>query len=464
MGSSKVIKSGIWYTLSNFLLNGISFLTTSIFARLLSKEEYGEFSNFVSWISIASIFITLNTSASVLTAQEDYRGKEKEYTFSLILLSTFLSLISLILGCIFPNKVSDLFGINIKLLIGVLTYIISSSVIEIFQMWQRFKYKYKLSVIMSLSLTIVTNVLSILLVICLKQNRLNARYIGYILPTIIAGIPIIIYYFIKGKSFKLSMWIYAIRICLPYIPHKLSLYVLSSSDRIMITQLCGAADNALYSIGASVGMIVTILVVAINSAYAPWLAERMMENNFEKVKKTSLICMIGFSWVALGVMFCTPEVLYIMGGEQYMRALPVIAPIEMGCICQFVYGLYVDVEQFSKKTSGMAVASFLAASINVVLNMLFIPVFGYIAAAYTTLLGYIALLFFHIIIIYKIHMNRYFDTKKIFFLVLVLSGVTIGMNILYQHTMLRYIFLALYIVQSMIIVYKNRRRIISEIK
>ena len=87
MGSSKVIKSGIWYTLSNFLLNGISFLTTSIFARLLSKEEYGEFSNFVSWISIASIFITLNTSASVLTAQEDYRGKEKEYTFSLILAS-----------------------------------------------------------------------------------------------------------------------------------------------------------------------------------------------------------------------------------------------------------------------------------------------------------------------------------------------------------------------------------------
>ena len=41
--SKKALKSGVWYTLSNFLINGAAFITTPFFARLLTKTEYGEY-------------------------------------------------------------------------------------------------------------------------------------------------------------------------------------------------------------------------------------------------------------------------------------------------------------------------------------------------------------------------------------------------------------------------------------
>ena len=67
--NSKALKSGVWYTLSSFLLKAIGFLTTPIFTRMLSHEDFGMFSNFTSVESIFAIIISLNLTASLITAK-----------------------------------------------------------------------------------------------------------------------------------------------------------------------------------------------------------------------------------------------------------------------------------------------------------------------------------------------------------------------------------------------------------
>ena len=47
--SSKAIKAGVWYTISAVLLRSISIITTPIFTRLLSTEDYGVVTSFTSW-------------------------------------------------------------------------------------------------------------------------------------------------------------------------------------------------------------------------------------------------------------------------------------------------------------------------------------------------------------------------------------------------------------------------------
>lgn len=47
--SKKALKSGIWYTISNFLSKGIIFLTTPIFTRIMTVSAYGEYSSFITW-------------------------------------------------------------------------------------------------------------------------------------------------------------------------------------------------------------------------------------------------------------------------------------------------------------------------------------------------------------------------------------------------------------------------------
>ena len=59
------IRATIWFFVCSVLQRGISVITTPIFTRLLSTEEYGQFSVFNSWLSIAQIIVTLQLSAGV---------------------------------------------------------------------------------------------------------------------------------------------------------------------------------------------------------------------------------------------------------------------------------------------------------------------------------------------------------------------------------------------------------------
>ena len=94
-------------------------------------------------------------------------------------------------------------------------------------------------------------------------------------------------------------------------------------------------------------------------------------------------------------MLIAPEALLVLGGERYLESKYVIPPVMAGCYFLFIYSMYVNVEQFEKRTKPMAIATFFVALINILTNWKFIQIFGYIAAAYTTLFCYMLLWLFH---------------------------------------------------------------------
>ena len=64
---SKPVKAALWYTVCNFINKGIALLTTPIFTRILTEEQYGTVSIFQSWFNILIIFTSLNIFLSVYT-------------------------------------------------------------------------------------------------------------------------------------------------------------------------------------------------------------------------------------------------------------------------------------------------------------------------------------------------------------------------------------------------------------
>ena len=79
MRTNKVLKATVWYTLSSFLLKGIGFLTTPIFSRILSTEEYGIVNNFNAWLAIVTVIGSLCLSASLIRARFEYEGDLDSY-------------------------------------------------------------------------------------------------------------------------------------------------------------------------------------------------------------------------------------------------------------------------------------------------------------------------------------------------------------------------------------------------
>ena len=59
------IKASIWFTVCSIIQKGIQLITVPFFTRILTAEQYGQYSLYQSWLSIISIFATLNLSSGV---------------------------------------------------------------------------------------------------------------------------------------------------------------------------------------------------------------------------------------------------------------------------------------------------------------------------------------------------------------------------------------------------------------
>lgn len=459
----KAIKSGFWYTVSNFLISASALITTPIFTRLLSQDQYGMYNNYTSWQSILLILCTFNIQASLISARYDYEDNLDEYIFSVLCMSGLSVLLWTVLLNLFSGWAQNFFDLSITYINLMMAYIFCFKVFEMFQVKQRYYYKYKLQVGLSLLSTMASAGLSILLVLCCR-DKLGGRITGSVLPTIVIGISSFAYFMVKGRHFKLEFWKYALLICLPYVPHLLSMTVLGSTDRIMITKMCGATDTALYSLAYSCGMIISVFLNSVNTAFSPWLAEKLHENDPQSVRTFSRFYIGIFLFVAVGFMMLAPEVLWILGGEDYLPAMYVMPPVTMGCICQFFYTMMVNIEQIKRKTLGMAIASVMAALINYGLNLIMIPRYGYIAAAYTTLVGYFFLLIFHMLLVARMKMTAVYDFRLIFISVLCAAVFMIGITALYRAPLIRYSVVLIYIASTMTVLYLKRGKILDLLK
>ncbi|WP_275887804.1 polysaccharide biosynthesis C-terminal domain-containing protein [Bacillus sp. P14.5] len=84
-----------------------------------------------------------------------------------------------------------------------------------------------------------------------------------------------------------------------------------------------------------------------------------------------------------------------MATPQYYSAIKILPIIITGNIFVYYYSIYINYSYYLKKTKTIAVNTLIAALFNIVANVIFIPKFGYIAAAWTTLAAYILLFILH---------------------------------------------------------------------
>lgn len=457
------IKAGLWYTISSFMTKGIAFISTPLFTRLLSSDDYGECSNFVAWSGIIVIVATMEMHTTVNRARYDYDNLDG-YLSSVALSGTFVTTLLWGIVQMFPNFFTSFFSMEMPYINLLFITTMVSPALQLLQAKNRINYNYKTYVALSFGSALLSTLVSLGLVL-LMQDKLAGRIIGHYGTVFIIDLCVYIYIINKGRQFRWSECKYALLICTPMIPHLLSKYILNQADRIMIRQFCGASDAAFYSLAYSCAMIPVTLATAANIAWSPWSSEQIHDNNYSAVRKASYYYIVLFYAVVFGIFLLGPEIVYILGGEKYAQAVNVLPPVVMGAAFQFLYNLYVALEQFAKKTVGMAFGTVIAAAINVVLNWLLIPRYGYIAAAYTTLVGYACLLVIHYFLAKRTGYAEAYDEKFIFVSLGVLFGLMFIVLWLYTITsIIRYAIAAVFMAITVIFAYNRRDFIKSVIK
>ncbi|MCB2311689.1 oligosaccharide flippase family protein [Clostridium tagluense] len=422
MYSSKLVKSGIWYTIGTFFLQGIGFLTLPIFNRLLSPTENGVITIYTTYVGVFTILIGIGLESAVSRGRFDFKEDYEEFLSSLLFLASITFVIWLSIGIIFKNPISNMIGIKPDLVILLIVQSFFGFVLSFASTKYSIEYKYKKFLFISITSTLINVGLSIILIMGLTNNRYYGRIKGGAYVTIIYGVILYAIFMIKGrKLIALKYWKYALPISLPMIFHQLSSIALTSSDAVMISKIVGDAETGIYGFAYKMGLIVSIAWAASNKAWVPWFFEKMKEENYDEISEKTKYYIILFSFITFILIFISPEIAMILGTKAYSQGIGLVPIIMIGYYFVFLYSLPVNLEFYTKKTKYIATGTFMAAVANIVLNLIFIPKFGYVAAGWTTVVSYLLLFLYHYIIALKISDVRVFNVMHFIYGILFIA-------------------------------------------
>ena len=436
---SDALKAGVWYLVCNFLLKGISFITTPIFTRLLTASDFGYTATYSSFSSIFTVLATLDLYSCIQISKQDFKEDNNKFVSSVLSLSSTFVIIFYILLKVYIHYIDNFTALPEYLIDVMFLNIFFTNAFTLMQTQHRAYLKYKQVVVFTLLMTISSIILGMIFVVNMNENKFIGRIAGMVVPSVVISLYAMISIYAKGRClYKREYWKYALMISVPLIPHHLSGNILSNFDRIMINKYCGSSDTGLYSLAYNCGAIMQMVWSSFNGAWMPWFYDTLAKDDVGSIRKAVKPYSVIFTVFVIGVITVGPEIIKILGPEEYWESKWIIPPVVLGIYCQFLYSLYVNVEFYNKKTSKIAIVTICAAAANVILNYIFIPVYGYIAAAYTTLAGYAIMFAAHYVISTRMEKRDLFDKKFIFGSLAVTIVITITATLLYRTVIIRY--------------------------
>ena len=446
------VKASIVYTVASLLTRGLAIITTPIFTRMLTSSQMGTVTLYNSWYSMISVIATLSlTSGGFQIAMKEYEGQRDEYVSSVL---SITSLMSIIIGAIYfvaPRFWQEWMGLSNELILLMLIGFFVSPASDFWMAKQRYEYKYRLVGVVSIVSAVLASATSVLVVIYMNtkqsayaaEGRLFANY------SVVYGAAAIIwiYLFVKGKTiFSKEFWRFSLSISIPLVGYALARQVLEVSDRTMISYYIGKREVGIYSLLYTVSSLSLLVWNAINSSFVPYLYQNMDKKKYEKpIQNMSTGLLATYTLVAVLITFFSPELVRILATEEYFEAVYIAPPIAAGVFLTSVSHMYSNVLLYYKKSVVIMISSVIAATVNVVLNAVFIPRIGYQAAAYTTLVAYIILAGVEGILAAKTYKKIngrkmiIYNNYYIFFLSLGTIMLCMSALFLYQNDVLRYI-------------------------
>ncbi len=432
---NQVLKSGLWYTVANISIRAVAIITTPIYTSLLSVPDYGNANTFNSWIDLINIFTCLCVVYSIGRAKLDFKDKFDEYMSSIQGLSSSFGFVVLIFAFLFRERLSAFMHYEVPLVIALFVYLCISPSVEYMMQKTRYYYKYKENILISLITCVAQIAFSITLIFVFNDKRYVGKILGVLLPTFLMGIVFYINLLKKGKCFfKWEYWKYALRISIPMIPHGLAMMILAQVDRIMIRDILGEAESGLYTFGYTFASLLMIFTNAIGQAWLPWFNEQLYANNREGVRKIQKKLVLLGVFLSMGFITVAPEALKILspGAPDYWAARIVVPPVVLGTLAQYFYTNYVNIEIYHKKTIIIAISSVTAAVLNYFLNAFAIPRFGYVSAAYTTLISYLLLMVMHFLAYRYVLKEKVYADWHMFGYMFATIAAGLGLSLLYS--------------------------------
>lgn len=422
-------------TSSTLVINKIvQFLLIAILTRLISQEDYGRYSVFLSWVNILSIVIGGSLSSSFGIAKNDFKSEYPRYLSSCIGLSYVFLVASLVVGFKVKGSWPEIY------LLLVLLHSFNMNIMTNFDVMQIFNQRFKKASIVSISVSLFSAAFIIISVLLLDGDNgmiaITALSMTYFIFSLYCQYEM----FREGRCvYKKKYWIYAFKNSVWMIFHNLSLVVLNQIDRIMIADILSDSYAAIYSVIYGLSIVISMVWGGAHKVWIPWVYKKMEDQEYGVITKVNEIMMMVMAIVSLNYCFVTPELIKLFLPNSYWDGMDMMPAIVFGYFFSFLFSVYVNIVYINKKMLSITIGTIMAALINMITNYFCLQKFGYKASAYTTLLSYFILFMYHHILNIK---KQYFNIKQLSTVIALMFVVFLLCRDLTYYPVMRYSVLA----------------------
>lgn len=398
----ELAKNTIIITIGKLSTQFVSFLLLPLYTSFLSTKEYGTVDLLTTYVQLLLPVVTLLVEQGAFRYLIDYNDNEEEKK-KIISSSGFIIIIQCILYAILFICLAKFIKNDYKYYI-LLILIVSSFSSWGLQLTRGFRKLtlYAIGSFITVSTTIAFNIVFIAV---LKMGA-----IGMLVSTIIGNLVCVVFIFVSlriDKYFDIKLINKSsienmLRYSIPLIPNQLSLWIINSSDRTIVTLFLGAASNGILAISHKFSAIYQTIFGMFQLSWHEMGAvhfndsdrDEFFTDTFNEVYKF-------FSSMCIGLIAVLPFVFPLLINETYYDAYYTIPLYLLAVLCNIVVGLLGVVYVALKKTAEITKSTIYSAIINIVVHVVLIELFGLFAAAISTFTGYFSILVYRII-----------DTKK----------------------------------------------------
>lgn len=187
---------------------------------------------------------------------------------------------------------------------------------------------------------------------------------------------------------------------LPLVPHSLATTLNECADRYLVASLMTLSAAGVYGLGARIGSVVQLVSLSLWRAYAPMFLQAMKAAEVgtaageagdadvlrRRIVDVALMMVTACGGITVIVAAIASDAVHLLATPEFAGAIDVV---RVTTLSAFVYALYAAFNQpvYYRPESARRIAwiSVTGALVNIILNIVLIPIFGVLGAAYATL-------------------------------------------------------------------------------
>lgn len=380
----------------------LSFFLLPIYTRLLSADEYGlvDLYNTCQMLIIYVVYAQIEQAIFRFLVDQRNNAEQRRMISSTVF--AYYVGVSVILGgafflicCLFEIEYSMLLYVNVVL----------CALTNILQQYLRGlgdNLGYSVGSFICAMSTIAGNILFLVYLGLGAEGMLLGNTAGFVLSALYMFYRSQAFFFFKISLISKRVLKALLFYSLPLVPNALSWWIMSASDRIIVSLVLGNSATGILSVAQKFSTVYSNMYTMFHMSWSESASLHINEGDKDHfLQKVINIMLRLFASIAVGIILIMPFAFPILVDRNYNLAYNVIPIYILSAFFNVVQGLYSVVYIALKKTKEIAKTTMLAAIINLAVNILCIWWMGIYAAAVSSAISYLV-----------ISMYRYNDIKK----------------------------------------------------